>query len=148
MPFHQPHPALHLKCVYIYIDFIENGIFPVEIQMKTDFLGNSLRRGGGTPSDCCHTDSNASTTAGGGGGGPNGGNGGGVGNQMQQQNTPMTHVSFAEDDSSCDSHTRWGKRVIFFVFLIRDFARVLFARPIFFSRCIFCIDAQQFQHRI
>lgn len=62
----------------------------------TDFLGNSLRRG--TPSDCCHTDSNASTTAG--------------NNQMQpqaQQNTPITQVSFGEDDSSCDSQTRWGK---------------------------------------
>lgn len=102
--------------ITLNIDFIENGIFPVEIQMKTDFLGNSLRRGGGTPSDCCHTDSNASTTAG--GCGPNGASGGGVGggggaNQMQPQNTPMTHVSFAEDDSSCDSHTRWGKRVNF-----------------------------------
>lgn len=59
---------------------------------ETDFLGNTLRRG--TPSDCCHTDSNASTTA---------------GNPMQQQNTPITQVSFGEDDSSCDSHTRWGK---------------------------------------
>lgn len=57
---------------------------------ETDFLGNTLRRG--TPSDCCHTDSNASTTA-----------------AMQQQNTPITQVSFGEDDSSCDSHTRWGK---------------------------------------
>lgn len=28
---------------------------------------------------------------------------------MQQQNTPITQVSFGEDDSSCDSHTRWGK---------------------------------------
>ncbi|KAG4077652.1 hypothetical protein HA402_012963 [Bradysia odoriphaga] len=55
-----------------------------------DFLGNSLRRG--TPSDCCHTDSNTST-----------------GNQMQQQNTPITQLSFGEDDSSCDSHTRWGE---------------------------------------
>lgn len=67
-----------------------------------------MRRG--TPSDC-HTDSNTSTT---------GGN-----NQLQtqqppqpqpqpQQQTPSntqinTHVSFGEDDSSCDSHTRWGK---------------------------------------
>ncbi|XP_037049458.1 probable nuclear hormone receptor HR3 isoform X3 [Bradysia coprophila] len=55
-----------------------------------NFLGNSLRRG--TPSDCCHTDSNTST-----------------GNQMQQQNTPITQLSFGEDDSSCDSHTRWGE---------------------------------------
>lgn len=27
---------------------------------------------------------------------------------MQQQNTPITQLSFGEDDSSCDSHTRWG----------------------------------------
>lgn len=59
--------------------------------ISTDFPGNTLRRG--TPSDC-HTDSNAS---------------GGNGNQLQQPNTQLTHVSFGEDDSSCDSHTRWGK---------------------------------------
>ncbi|XP_037049460.1 probable nuclear hormone receptor HR3 isoform X4 [Bradysia coprophila] len=61
--------------------------------IDSDFIGghsNSLRRG--TPSDCCHTDSNTST-----------------GNQMQQQNTPITQLSFGEDDSSCDSHTRWGE---------------------------------------
>lgn len=61
----------------------------VLISNVTDFPGNTMRRG--TPSDC-HTDSNAST-----------------GNQMPQPNTQLTHVSFGEDDSSCDSHTRWGK---------------------------------------
>lgn len=77
--------------------------------MSLSSAGTSMRRG--TPSDC-HTDSNTSTT---------GGN-----NQIQtqqppqqapqqQQQTPTntqinTHVSFGEDDSSCDSHTRWGKR--------------------------------------
>lgn len=78
----------------------------------TVFLaGSSLRRG--TPSDC-HTDSNNSTT------------GGSNQVQVQQQNQQTTqhsqsqqqpavntqvttHASFGEDESSCDSQSRWGK---------------------------------------
>lgn len=73
--------------------------------------GSSLRRG--TPSDC-HTDSNNSTT------------GGSNQVQVQQQNQQTTqhsqsqqqpavntqvttHASFGEDESSCDSQSRWGK---------------------------------------
>lgn len=77
-------------------------------------LGNSMRRG--TPSDCCLTDSNASTI------------GTSVSQippqqqlhqqqpllphqqlQKQHAHTPITQMSYGEDDSSCDSHTRWGK---------------------------------------
>lgn len=96
----------------------------------TDFLGNSLRRG--TPSDCCHTDSNASTTnsiqpvpqggpggvqtatgnsGDGGGGGGVGGGGGDSGGSHSSNSGQVTQVPFGEDDSSCDSHTRWGKKI-------------------------------------
>lgn len=93
-----------VRCRFCFSSFRFLILFPHQLRFKTklfadknknsdsnatDFLGNSLRRG--TPSDCCHTDSNTST-----------------GNQMQQQNTPITQLSFGEDDSSCDSHTRWG----------------------------------------
>lgn len=54
-----------------------------------------MRRG--TPSDC-QTDSNTSTT------------GGSNQLQSQQQNNQLTHVSFGDDEDSCDSHTRWGKK--------------------------------------
>ncbi|XP_055680014.1 probable nuclear hormone receptor HR3 isoform X2 [Lutzomyia longipalpis] len=53
--------------------------------------GNNIRRG----SECCHGDSNPP----------------GTGSQSHQhQNAQITQITtFGEDDSSCDSHTRWAE---------------------------------------
>lgn len=61
--------------------------------IKPGVSGNSLRR---ATSECCHTDSSPVT-----------------GTQNQQPNTQVTQITFGEDESSCDSHTRWGKILIF-----------------------------------
>lgn len=76
--------------------------------MQTDFLGSSSMRRN-TPSDCCHTDSNASTNAG----------HNQLPSQQQQQQQQQAQNSSShnqatfggEDDSSCDSQTRWGKNL-------------------------------------
>ncbi|XP_021702100.1 probable nuclear hormone receptor HR3 isoform X6 [Aedes aegypti] len=66
--------------------------------------GNSIRR-----SDCCQQNPVSTVgngTAGGGGGGGVDGIGGVPHSHHPSQNTP---VSFGEDDSSCDSHSKWAE---------------------------------------
>ncbi|XP_058122413.1 protein dissatisfaction [Anopheles ziemanni] len=84
-----------------------NTVTPVTVSTPvsaSDVTGSNLRR-----NDCCQ---HPVTTGGGGGGGGGGGSGGSDGIPHSQhhhhhhQNTP---VSFGEDDSSCDSHTRWAE---------------------------------------
>uniref|UniRef100_A0A1B0D0E5 Uncharacterized protein n=1 Tax=Phlebotomus papatasi TaxID=29031 RepID=A0A1B0D0E5_PHLPP len=62
---------------------------PNLVQVQGASAGNNIRRG----SECCHGDSNPP----------------GSGSQSHQhQNAQITQITtFGEDDSSCDSHTRW-----------------------------------------
>ncbi|XP_055698256.1 probable nuclear hormone receptor HR3 isoform X5 [Phlebotomus papatasi] len=67
---------------------------PRSTMIDPDFIGghsNNIRRG----SECCHGDSNPP----------------GSGSQSHQhQNAQITQITtFGEDDSSCDSHTRWAE---------------------------------------
>lgn len=66
-----------------------------------DLIGNSIRRG--TSSECCPTDSNASSA------GLVAAGGGGNKLQQQQPTIQISQITFGDEDSSCDSHTRWGK---------------------------------------
>ncbi|XP_055698263.1 probable nuclear hormone receptor HR3 isoform X10 [Phlebotomus papatasi] len=64
---------------------------PNLVQVQGASAGNNIRRG----SECCHGDSNPP----------------GSGSQSHQhQNAQITQITtFGEDDSSCDSHTRWAE---------------------------------------
>ncbi|XP_055634861.1 probable nuclear hormone receptor HR3 isoform X7 [Toxorhynchites rutilus septentrionalis] len=65
----------------------------------SEVTGNSIRR-----SDCCQQNPVSSVGSGTGGGGADG-----IGVSHSHHPSQNTPVSFGEDDSSCDSHTKWAE---------------------------------------
>ncbi|XP_055634855.1 ecdysone-induced protein 78C isoform X2 [Toxorhynchites rutilus septentrionalis] len=76
-----------------------NGPGMTQTVVSGSVTGNSIRR-----SDCCQQNPVSSVGSGTGGGGADG-----IGVSHSHHPSQNTPVSFGEDDSSCDSHTKWAE---------------------------------------